>query len=76
LDEVENEIKKIERKRIERAQEVLKKHEPLFQTKADRLKKIKGMVLTAVNRAINDRDAEAIKELKKLIDQLSDLLFY
>lgn len=74
LDGLEVQIKNIDRKRVERAQETLKLHEPLFLKKEDRLKRIKAMVLSAINRAINKRDVNGIKELKKLVDELENLL--
>jgi hypothetical protein len=48
--------------------------EPVFLSKEDRLKKIKGMIICAINRANTERDSVAIKELKKLIDKLADEL--
>lgn len=75
LDEVERNIKKIEKERVQKAQEVLKSMEPVFSTREDRLKKIKGMIISAINQAINERDSSAIKELKKLIGKLEDELF-
>jgi len=47
----------------------------LFMEKDDRLRKIKGMILSAINKAINDKDVRAIKELKKLIERLEGELF-
>jgi hypothetical protein len=55
-------------------QEVLKSIEPVFLTREDRLKKIKGMIISAINRAITEKDSVVIKELKKLIDKLADEL--
>ncbi|MEO8473033.1 MAG: ParB/Srx family N-terminal domain-containing protein [Chryseolinea sp.] len=46
-----------------------------FLNKDDRLKRIKGLILSAINKAINDKDAKAIKELKKLVDKLEVELF-
>jgi hypothetical protein len=53
----------------------LEDKEPVFLERADRLKKIKGMILSSINKAINDRDVSAIKELKKLIQNLEQELF-
>ncbi len=75
LSAVEEKIKAFERNKITQAQEFLKNAEPVFISKEDRLKKIKGMVISAINRAIREKDSNAIKELKRLIDQLQDLLF-
>jgi hypothetical protein len=43
--------------------------------KNDKLRKIKGMILSAINRAINEKDIKAIKELKKLVERLEGELF-
>ena len=47
----------------------------IFLDKDDRLKRIKGMILSAINKAINEKDAKAIKELKRLVDKLEGELF-
>lgn len=70
LNEVESKIKKIANERVSKAQKILQSSEPVFLNKEDRLKKIKGMILNSVNRAIKEKDQEAIKELKKLIHTL------
>ena len=74
LHEVEAKVKKIEKQKFEKVQEILKSMEPVFLTREDRLKKIKGMIISAINRAIIERNSVAIKELKKLIDKLSVVL--
>jgi hypothetical protein len=74
LQEVEAKIKKIEKQKSEKVQEVFKSMEPVFLTREDRLRKIKGMIISAINRAITERDSVVIKELKKLIDKLADEL--
>jgi hypothetical protein len=71
LQEVEAKVKKIEKQKSEKVQEVLKSMEPVFLSREDRLKKIKGKIISAINRAITERDSVAIKELKKLIDKLA-----
>jgi hypothetical protein len=75
LAEVESNVEKIHSEKISKAQEVISMHEPIFQNREDRLRKIKGMIISAINRAINRSDANAIKELKKLIDRLADEIF-
>ena len=47
-------------------------HEPMFVNREERLRKTKGMIISSINRAINKRDVNAIKELKKLIERLAD----
>ena len=73
LDEVEKSITNIETKRKEDLSVQIK--EPIFLERQDRLIKIKGMILAAINRAINDRNVEAIYELRKLIERLEHELF-
>ena len=71
LQEVEAKVKEIEKQKSEKVQEVFKSMEPVFLSKEDRLKKIKGMIISAINHAITERDSVAIKELKKMIDKLA-----
>jgi hypothetical protein len=73
LDEVESGLKSLDKKKREKALEGIT--EPMFLNKGDKLRKIKGMILSAINRAINEKDAKAMKELKKLIDRLEGELF-
>lgn len=75
LDDVESKIKDVHKKKIETARAVLAEKEPVFLDRDDRLKKIKGMIVSAINKAINEKDTGAIKELKKLIDRLEKELF-
>ena len=71
LDEIESKFKKAEQGRVKKAQEALYEMEPVFINYEDRLRKIKGRIISAINRAIRERNAEAIKELKSLIDKLA-----
>lgn len=75
LSEVEEKVKKIEKEKISKAQEALKSVEPAFLNREDKLKKIKGMIISAINHAINEKDLDAIKQLKKLVDRLANELF-
>jgi hypothetical protein len=75
LGEVEARIKKIEKEKVEKNQAVLEDLEPAFLDREDRLRKIKGQIISAINRAIHEKDANSIKELKKLIDRLADELY-
>lgn len=75
LSEVEESIKRIDKERVVKAEEYFKEKEPVFQDKDDRLKRIKGLIISAINKAINNKDEDAIKELKKLIDRLANELF-
>jgi hypothetical protein len=75
LEEVEAGIRKIEKAKVTKAQEILKNSDPVFLKREDKLRKIKGMMISAMNRAMNDRDATAVKELKDLLGRFEDALF-
>lgn len=75
LNEVENSIRHIKEKRVEEAREIIRESEPVFAEKDDRLTKFKGMVISAMNRAIKEKDIEAIQELKKLVERLEYEIF-
>ena len=75
LNEVESSLNQIKQREVEEAQEYLQSTEPLFQEKDDQVNRIKGKIISAINRAINKRDIEAIDELRKLIERLENLLF-
>ncbi|GAA0193445.1 hypothetical protein GCM10009122_56370 [Fulvivirga kasyanovii] len=75
LNEVESTLNQIKEKQVEEAQEYFKSTEPIFQEKDDQVNRIKGKIISAINRAINKRDIEAIDELRKLIERLENLLF-
>ena len=70
VSDVATKIERIEKYSAERVNQ-----EPTFLNKDDKLRRIKGMILSAINKAIKEKDFQAIKELRKLIDQLSDVLF-
>ncbi len=74
LAEVEVDLKNFEQKKIAGPHEELNL-EPAFLDKNDKLRRIKGMILSAINRAINEKDIKAIKELKKLVERLEGELF-
>ncbi|WP_074408955.1 MULTISPECIES: hypothetical protein [Aquimarina] len=50
--------------------EFVKGVDPLFLPKNDRLKLIKGRIISAINMAIDKKDINAIQELKTLIEKL------
>ncbi|WP_109097888.1 hypothetical protein [Aquimarina sp. AU58] len=50
--------------------EFVKGVDPLFLPKNDRLKLIKGRIISAINIAIDKKDINAIQELKTLIEKL------
>ena len=79
LANVEIELTQIEEDKKEeeiqqKAIDIVNGVEPLFLDKEDRLKRIKGRILSAINRAINNNDIESIKVLKSLVDTLEDEL--
>lgn len=74
LAEVEVDLKNFEHKKIAGQHDALSL-EPVFLDKNDKLRRIKGMILSAINRAINEKDIKAIKELKKLVERLEGELF-
>jgi len=75
LDEVENSIKNIENERVEKARKDLIEKEPLFLDRESRLTTLKGRILSAINKAISERDVNSMQEIKKLIDRLEHELF-
>ncbi len=72
LEEMEGKVKEIEQARIGSAQEKLAEKEPVFLEREDRINRLKGQIISAINRAIRDRDVQATDELRKLIDRLVD----
>ena len=74
LSEVESKVKEIQGARVKNAQETLKNMEPLFVNPEDRVKNIKGMIISAINEAIREKNASSIKKLKKLVDRLANEL--
>jgi hypothetical protein len=75
VDAVESRVKKLEKQKIEKAQATLKALDPPFLGKVEQTKILKGRIISAINRAIKENDILAIKELKKLVNSLEDILF-
>jgi hypothetical protein len=75
LSEVEDSLKMIKEKQVEEAQVYLNSVEPVFAEKEDRVNRIKGKIISAINKAINKRDVDAIDELRGLIEKLENALF-
>ncbi|SKC83374.1 ParB N-terminal domain-containing protein [Ohtaekwangia koreensis] len=69
LDEYEKKASRLSQTKTTKAQE--EDAEPVFLDKDDRVRKLKAKIISAINRAIRDKDETAIKELRKLIDKLS-----
>lgn len=74
LEEIEAKVMDIQNKKVKDAQTTLAQKDPLFLRRDDRLRKIKGMIVSAINKAIKDRNVNSIKELKKLIERLEEEL--
>ncbi len=75
LTEIEGQLRQSETDRIERAREELKASDPMFNTKDTRVNRIKGQILSAMNKAIQHNDLTAFKELEELIKKLHSVLF-
>ena len=75
LSDIEKKLKESKEESIKRAREELQSTDPLFASTEERINRIKGQILSAMNRAIQNKDIEAIKELKGLIEKLQNLLF-
>lgn len=75
LNEMESTLNQIKEKQVEEAQEYFKSTEPIFQEKDDQVNRIKGKIISAINRAINKKDMAAIDELRQLIERLEVILF-
>jgi AraC-like DNA-binding protein len=59
---------------MEEAEKYISVRDPLFLNIEDRLRRIKGMILSHLNRAIKHRDTRSLPEIRKLIDRLEDML--
>ena len=74
LSELESKVKDIHKNRIKAAQGTLADLEPVFSTREERVKNIKGMIISAINQAIREKNANSIGKLKKLVDKLANEL--
>lgn len=75
ISQIRKELREVNEKRQEEAQEFLKQSGPSFLQKDERLQRIKANIISAINLAINKRDHDAIIKIKKLIDNLENELF-
>ena len=75
LKEVEEDLAEINQKRVEKAQEILREKEPIFLNREDRIKTIKGKIISAINDAVKNKNLEAIGKIKELIDKLEMAIF-
>ena len=75
IKQIEKEIKDVNEKRMDEAQEALKELDPLFLEKDERIQRIKANIISAINNAINKKDHDSIIMIKNLTDRLEDELF-
>ncbi len=59
---------------VEENGQYLTEKEPVFLDIEDRIRRIKGMILSNLNKAIKNKDAGSLDEIRKLIDRLQDIL--
>ncbi len=64
-----------EEERIQQATDELKLKEPIFTTKEDRIQRIKGNIISAINKGIQKQDKKALKNAKNYLKKLEDELF-
>lgn len=76
IDAIEKKLDEIETAKFVQAQEELKSRDPMFLNQDERLERIKGRVISAINDAIRNRNLKAIEELKELIERLQRELSY
>ncbi|MEK6477930.1 ParB N-terminal domain-containing protein [Catalinimonas sp. 4WD22] len=70
-EKVQNEMDQ----RVNEAIETIKGNEPVFTNKEDRIKRIKANIVSAVNKTIQQKDKNSLKEVKAYIKRLEDELF-
>lgn len=74
LDQVARDLKNLDKKKTSNSI-TASDLDPVFMDKGDKLRRIKGMILSAINKAISNKDIKAMRELKKLIERLEGELF-
>ncbi len=75
LSNIEDKLDSVKKENIKKAQEELRNRDTLFIEERERINRCKASLVSAINRAIQSRDVEAMNELKQLIEQLENLLF-
>ncbi|WKN31106.1 ParB N-terminal domain-containing protein [Porifericola rhodea] len=61
--------------RVNEAIETIKGSEPVFTNKEDRIKRIKANIVSSVNKTIQQKDKNSLKEAKAYLKRLEDELF-
>lgn len=64
-----------EEERMQEGAGTLKMKEPVFSTKEDRIMRIKGSIISAINKGIQNQDKKALKNAKGYLKKLEDELF-
>ncbi len=72
----ERQTQEEKKQKIEIAQQVLKESDPVFNTREERLNRLKGQILSAVNQVIQHRDEKAFAQLNTYIEKLKREVFY
>jgi hypothetical protein len=72
--EMEQQLSSAKGDKVKESQEYLAGKEPAFLDTEDKLRRIKGMILSSLNKAIKNRDAKSLDEIRKLIDRLQEIL--
>ncbi len=60
---------------MDEAMEYLKIKEPVFSTKEDRIMRIKGNIISSINKSIQNQDKKSLKNAKSYLKKLEDELF-
>ncbi len=60
---------------MDEAVEYLKIKEPVFSTKEDRIMRIKGNIISSINKSIQKQDKKSLKNAKGYLKKLEDELF-
>lgn len=74
FEDLESRLENIENDKIKLAQTTLNETDPIFLDKEDRIRRIKGRIISVMNRAIQEKDVSAIGEMKDLIESLEFIL--
>ncbi|MDN5217015.1 ParB/Srx family N-terminal domain-containing protein [Fulvivirgaceae bacterium BMA12] len=73
-DGSESELDDEKLKKINLARQELNERDQLFEDRNERIQRTKGMILSAINQAIEKKNDQSLNELKSLITKLENLL--
>ena len=71
----EQQLQVEKQQKVADAQQVLKESDPVFNTQEERLNRLKGQILSAVNQVILNKNKETYEELEKLIKRMKEEIF-